>query len=276
MLAPTDAALGKAVVTNQSVPNSVRESLNVESGLNDGICVPVLLLFLALAAGHASGWKVVGLAALLPLQAIGIGAAVGIGLGLAGSAALRGSYQRGWTSGSWLQVPVIALAFLCFALAQRLGGSGFIACFVGGMTFGALARQKEVVLETAEGTGDTLALLTWFAFGTLLFGHPFQDVDWRVFVYAVASLTVIRMLPVFLSVAGRGLRTDTKLFLGWFGPRGLASIVFAVMVINHQLPGGDLLVATTAWTILFSVLAHGISANPLATVYSARVSDAKI
>jgi NhaP-type Na+/H+ or K+/H+ antiporter len=277
MLAPTDAALGKAVVTNESVPDSVRESLNVESGLNDGICVPVLLLFLALASGQASGWEAVGLAALLPLQAIGIGAVVGLGLGIAGSAALRACYHRGWASGSWLQIPVIALSLLCFALAQWLGGSGFIASFVGGMTFGALTRKhKEVVLEAAEGSGDALALLTWFTFGTLLFVHPFQNLDWRVIAYAVASLTVVRMLPVFLSVAGRGLRTDTKLFMGWFGPRGLASIVFAVMVINHHLPGGDILVATTAWTILLSILIHGLSANPLATAYSKRVGDATI
>jgi NhaP-type Na+/H+ or K+/H+ antiporter len=277
MLAPTDAALGKAVVSNKSVPESVRESLNVESGLNDGICVPVLLLFLALAGGEASGWKAVGLAVLLPLQAIGIGASVGLGLGFAGSAALRASYHRGWTAGTWLQIPVITLSLLCFALAQWLGGSGFIASFMGGMTFGVLThKHKEAVLDAAEGTGDVLALLTWFTFGTLLFVPPFLSLDWRVFVYAVASLTVVRMLPVFFSVASLGLRTDTKLFVGWFGPRGLASIVFAVMVVHHKLPGGDTLVATATLTIVLSVLAHGLTANPLAAAYSARVGGAEI
>jgi NhaP-type Na+/H+ or K+/H+ antiporter len=277
MLAPTDAALGKAVVTNQSVPSSVRESLNVESGLNDGICVPVLLLFLALAVDNPSGAEAIGLAVLLPLKAIGIGAAIGVVLGLAGSVGLRNCYGRGWTSGTWLQIPVVALALLCFALAQWLGGSGFIASFVGGMTFGAVTRKhKEEVLEAAEGTGDTLALLTWFAFGTLLFGHPFQHMDWRVFVYALASLTVIRMLPVFLCVGGRGLRTDTKLFMGWFGPRGLASIVFAVIVMHKNLPNESLLVATVSWTILFSIVAHGLTANPLAAMYGARVGDSEI
>ena len=277
MLAPTDAALGKAVVTNDSVPGSVRESLNVESGLNDGICVPVLLLFLALAAGESGGWDAVGLAARLPLQAIGIGAAIGLGLGIAGGVALRATSQQGWIAGSWSQIPVIALSLLCFALAQQLGGSGFIASFVGGMAFGALtASHKTRVLEAAEGTGDVLALLTWFTFGTILFAHRFGNLDWRVFAYAVASLTVVRMLPVFLSVAGKGLRTDTKLFMGWFGPRGLASIVFAVMVIGHHLPGGDVLVATTAWTIVLSVLTHGLSANPLAAAYSARVGRDEI
>ncbi len=277
MLAPTDAALGKAVVTNDAVPDSVRESLNVESGLNDGICVPVLLLFLALAGDHASGWEAASLAAMLPLRAIGIGALVGLALGLAGSIALRVCAQRGWTQGAWLQIPVIALSMLCFALAQWLGGSGFIAAFVGGMTFGALTREhKQAVLEAADGTGDALAMLTWFAFGTLLSIPPFNIVDWRMLAYAVLSLTVIRMSSVLLCVVGLGLRTDTKLFMGWFGPRGLASIVFAVMVASEHLPGGDTLVATTAWTVLVSILAHGLSANFFATKYSHRIGNSHI
>lgn len=277
MLAPTDAALGKAVVTNQSVPTSARESLNAESGLNDGICVPVLLLFLALSSGEFHGLEALRLAAILPLKAIGIGAAVGVGLGVIGSVALRNCSHCGWIDGTWLQLPVIALAMLCFASAQWLGGSGFIASFVGGMAFGALTREhKQAVLEAAEGTGDALAMLTWFAFGTIVLTQPFMAMDWRILLYAFASLTVIRMLPVFLCVAGLGLRTDTKLFVGWFGPRGLASIVFAVMVLDHHLPNGDVLVTTTAWTILLSILAHGLSANPLAKTYGARVGNAGI
>jgi len=272
MLAPTDAALGKAVVTNEAVPDSVRESLNVESGLNDGICVPVLLLFLALAGDQVDGQKeALTLAISLPLQAIGIGAAVGLGLSVPGSAALRVCSQRGWVAGSWLQIPVIALAILCFGLAQFLGGSGFIASFVGGLMFGALThKHKHAVLEAAEGTGDTLALLTWFAFGTFLLAVPLKQFDWRIVLYAAASLTVVRMLPVYLCLIGRHFRLDTILFMGWFGPRGLASIVFAVMVADASLPHADLLIATTGWTILLSVVVHGLSANSLSSLYSQR------
>ncbi len=277
MLAPTDAALGKAVVTNQAVPDSVRESLNVESGLNDGICVPVLLLFLALAAGNVAGWDAIRLAFDLSLHAVGIGAAVGLGLGTAGSYLIRASARRGWIEGSWHQIPVLALALLCFASAQWLGGSGFIASFVGGMTFGALTRQdKQAVLEAAEGTGDTLAMLTWFVFGTLLLTRSFAVPDWRMFLYALASLTIVRMLPVFLSTTGRHLRTDTRLFLGWFGPRGLASIVFAVLVLDEHLPNASTLVTTTACTILLSIVAHGLTANYLASKYGARVGSTGI
>ena len=145
------------------------------------------------------------------------------------------------------------------------------------MRFGAIIKKhRETVLEAAEGSGDVLALITWFTFGTLLFVPPFMNLNWRVFAYAAASLTVIRMVPVFLSVAGLGLRTDTKLFVGWFGPRGLASIVFAVMVLSEDLPGGDTIVTTAACTILLSVVAHGLSAIPLVTSYSKRVGTAEI
>jgi NhaP-type Na+/H+ or K+/H+ antiporter len=272
MLAPTDAALGKAVVTNEAVPASVREGLNVESGLNDGICVPVLLVFLALAAGSSGDSSMAALIVKLPLQAIGIGAIVGVAFAVVGSYLLRACSGRGWIAGSWTPIPVIALAMLCFATAQRFEGSGFIASFVGGLVFGALTRDhKEDVLRAAEGAGDTLSLITWFVFGTAFVGKYLQNLDPQPLVYAVLSLTLVRMVPVFLCVSGLGLRWDTKLFLGWFGPRGLASIVFIVMVAAENLAGHDTLVSTVVWTILLSVVAHGLTANPLAKRYGGRV-----
>jgi NhaP-type Na+/H+ or K+/H+ antiporter len=272
MLAPTDAALGKAVVTNPAVPDSVREGLNVESGLNDGICVPVLLIFLQLAAGSTGDSSVAALVVELLLQAIGIGAMVGIAFALVASSLLRQCSSRGWIAGSWIQIPVIALAMLCFATAQRFEGSGFIACFVGGLVFGALTRRhKEEVLHAAEGAGDALSLITWFVFGAVVVGWHLRHPNPQAVIYAVLSLTLVRMLPVFLCVTGLGARWDTKLFLGWFGPRGLASIVFIVMVVAESLPGNDTLVSTVVWTVLFSVVAHGLTANPLARIYGGRV-----
>lgn len=269
MLAPTDAALGKAVVTNEAVPDSVRESLNVESGLNDGICVPVLLFFLAMATGQAD--EAAGLVIKLPLEAIGIGAMIGIAGGVLGSQVLKVCAAREWVTDSWLQIPVIALAMLCFGLSQWLGGSGFIACFVGGLIFGGLAKQhKGQYLEAAEGVGDLITMITWFVFGAAAIGLTWQFLDWRVIVYALLSLTVVRMLPVILCVIGLNLELDTKLFMGWFGPRGLASIVFVVMVLAKQLPGSNTLLATVTWTIMLSIVLHGITANPLATIYGER------
>ncbi|MDH3888147.1 MAG: cation:proton antiporter, partial [Gammaproteobacteria bacterium] len=171
MLAPTDAALGKAVVTNESVPDNIRQGLNVESGLNDGICVPILFVFLALAldkAGDAGPWT---LAIKLVVEEIGIGLAVGLLLTLAAAKLLKTALRRKWLTPTWIQIPVVALALSCFAVAQLLGGSGFIAAFSGGLLFGALAQtERDQFLLAAEGTGDTLALITWVIFGSAVVG----------------------------------------------------------------------------------------------------------
>ena len=274
MLAPTDAALGTAVVSNEAVPSSVRQGLNAESGFNDGICVPVLLLFLSLAGGAVEGSVTEQMVHLL-LEEVGIGALVGIPFAVIGSSTVKLSIRNGWISGSWIHIPMVALALLCFATAQRLGGSGFIAAFVGGMTFGALIKEeeKESLLEGAESASDVLSMITWFVFGAVFIGDSLRNPDWQAVTYAVLSLTVIRMAPVFLCVSGLGMQWDTKLFVGWFGPRGLASIVFIVMVKEANVAGADILLEAVTWTILLSVIAHGITANPLAKIYASRVAS---
>ncbi|MGD8620292.1 MAG: cation:proton antiporter, partial [Gammaproteobacteria bacterium] len=273
MLAPTDAALGKAVVTNAAVPSSIREGLNVESGLNDGICVPILFVFLALSADTGAGGGTPLLALKLVAGEIGIGLAVGAGFTLLGAWLIRQFAERGWITGTWQQLPVVALAVACFTVAQLLGGSGFIACFAGGLLFGAIEKKhKERLLLAAEGTGDTLALITWVVFGAGVVGQVAGAFSWEVVLYALLSLTVVRMLPVFLTLSGMGIRADEKLFMGWFGPRGLASIVFGVIVLNEHLPGGGIIAMTVVCTIVLSVIAHGLSANPLVAVLAARIN----
>ncbi len=274
LLAPTDAALGRAVVTNPVVPAPVRQGLNVESGLNDGICVPILFTFLALAP-HAGAEGSTGTLALrLVAEEIGIGVVIGVGLSVMAAWGLRSAGRRGWIVDPWVRLPIVALAVACFAMTQFAGGSGFIACFIGGLTFGALTREhKEEVLAGAEVTGEAFALITWVVFGAAVVLQHGAPLDWRVVVYAILSLTVVRMLPVFLSVLGLGVRTDAKLFLGWFGPRGLASVVFLVIVYGKNLPGSDTIVTTTVATVVLSVLAHGLSANPLAAVFGARAKS---
>ena len=274
MLAPTDAALGKAVVTNEGVPSNIREGLNVESGLNDGICVPILFIFLALATSTGAEGSTTMLALKLVTEAIGIGVAVGAGLTFLGARLLKQFADRGWVTESWRQLPVPALAVTCFAVAQWLGGSGFIACFVGGMLFGGLAKQhKHDLLLAAEGTGDTLALITWVVFGAAVVGQSIGAFSWQVVLYSILSLTIVRMLPVFLVLKGMNLTADEKLFMGWFGPRGLASIVFAVIVLNEHLPGGETISMTVVCTILLSVIGHGLSANPLVAALGARLRN---
>ncbi len=276
MLAPTDAALGKAVVTNEAVPSKIREGLNVESGLNDGICVPILFIFLAIASGAGAKGGTSMLALKLVAQAIGVGVVVGAGLTFLGVRLLTRFADRGWVTETWRQLPVPALAVTCFAVAQWLGGSGFIACFVGGMLFGGIEkRHKHKLLLAAEGTGDTLALITWVVFGAAVVGQSIGSFSWQVVLYALLSLTIVRMLPVFLVLAGMNLRTDEKLFMGWFGPRGLASIVFAVIVLNEHLPGGGTISMTVVCTIVLSIVAHGLTANPLVAALGARIERSK-
>jgi NhaP-type Na+/H+ or K+/H+ antiporter len=271
MLAPTDAALGKAVVTNEAVPDPVRQGLNVESGLNDGICVPILFVFLALASGKGGEGGPWQLAMELVAEEIGIGLAVGLGLTAMAAVLLKFAKGQGWLTHTWIQLPVVALALGCFAVAQFLGGSGFIAAFSGGLLFGALAKQhREEFLLAAEGTGDALALITWVIFGSAVVGQALGYFSWFDLVYAVLSLTLIRMLPVFISLTGMGVSTEGKVFIGWFGPRGLASIVFGVIVVNAKLPNSGSIAMVVVCTIMLSILGHGITANPWAKAFGER------
>lgn len=266
MLAPTDAALGKAVVTDEAVPSDIREGLNVESGLNDGICVPILFVFLALISGKSGDSGGSGMLALkLVAEELGIGIAVGVSFTLLGAWLLKKCHQFGWVNETWRQIPIVALAFGCFGMAQTLGGSGFIACFVGGLLFGGIAEKpKEVYLLAAEGSGDTLALITWVVFGAGVIGPSLGAFSWQVVLYALLSLTLVRIVPVILCLKGMDLGMKEKLFMGWFGPRGLASIVFGIIVIGENLEGGEVISMTVVCTILLSVILHGLSASPLA------------
>jgi NhaP-type Na+/H+ or K+/H+ antiporter len=266
MLAATDAALGKGVVTNKAVPPRIREGLNVESGLNDGLCVPVLFVFITLASAKEASTDGTLLFLTYAAREIGIGLAVGLCVTAIGSWLTLFCWRRGWISKIWIQLPVIMLAFTCFTVAQLLHGSGYIASFVGGILFGKLAKESNhELLLSAEGMAETLAMLTWIVFGTAVIWKAYELFSWQAVVYAVMSLTVVRMVPTFLSLTGTGESADNKLFLGWFGPRGLASIVFAIIVLNTNLPGAERMAVVVICAVMLSALAHGLTANPLAS-----------
>jgi len=270
VLAPTDAALGQAVVTLPELPLRIRQGLNVESGLNDGICVPIFFIALALAqadAGTATDVEAVKLV----VEEIGFGLLCGLGAGALGAAVVAVAGPRRWIDGPWLQVVPAATAALAYGSAAAVGGSGFIAAFVGGAVFGGLRRRHGgEVGYLVEELGNVLNSVTFIVFGAIMLGPALGDATWPMALYAVLSLTVVRMLPVAVSMRGTGARRPTVRFLGWFGPRGLASIVFAVLIVEAGgLPHESLIVTTTAVTIGLSVLAHGLTAAPLAGRYAA-------
>ena len=269
VLAPTDAALGQAVVTDPRVPGRIRQGLNVESGLNDGICVP--LLFAAVAAAdvesHISGGRT-GMTLLL--EEVGYGIAGGVAAGLLIGAIIVYAGRRDLIEGTWRQVVPAAGAALAYGTASALGGSGFIAAFVAGMVFRAvIKRDPEDMNRLTEEVGSVLNGLTFVLFGAILLGPALGELSWQLALYAVLSLTVVRIVPVALAMLGSHARVPTLGFLGWFGPRGLASIVFAVIVIEEsQLPHEHLIVLAIYLTVGLSVFAHGFTAAPLANRYA--------
>ncbi|HEX5147650.1 MAG TPA: cation:proton antiporter [Candidatus Limnocylindrales bacterium] len=271
-VAPTDAALGQPVVTDLRVPSRIRRLLNAESGLNDGIATPFVVLAIALISAEGTGhgdWVTAALRQAL------VGTIAGIVLGLLGGTLLIVADRRGWASEGSRQLVVLALAMAAYFSAIALGGNGFIAAFVGGLAFGAASRHAEQGAEVfAEAAGSMLSILVWIVAGAAFVRFLSEAPDLRPLAYAIVSLTVVRMLPVALALVGTGLRRDTVAFIGWFGPRGLATIVFAILGLeamhDSSIPT-ELVGATFAWTVLLSVVLHGLSAAPLAAWYGRRI-----
>lgn len=272
-LAPTDAALGVPVVTNPAVPLRVRELITVESGLNDGIATPVVMLAIAGAAA-AAGLESAEGAGHAAVQLV-IGAAVGVAIGATGGWLLRKARQRRWASEEFTGVAVLALSLLAYAGSLSLGGNGFVAAFSGGIAFGAFAgkRAPEELVFLGQA-GDLLSTLVWLAFGAVAVPIMMERLSVLTVVYAILSLTIVRMLPVALTSIGAGLDRRTIAFVGWFGPRGLASLVFALLALEALGSVADEAVAIVSVTVLLSVLAHGLSAAPLAARYGRSRTDA--
>lgn len=271
LLAPTDAALGQAVVTLPILPSRVRQGLNVESGLNDGICVPLFLIVLAIARAE-SGAIGGGAAVRLVTEQIGYGIVAGLGAGAVAAAVLILAGRHRTIDPLWVQIVPVAAAALAYTVAVPLGGSGFIAAFVGGLAFGTIRRRTEgEVSHLIDEAGDVFNAVTFIVFGAVLLSPALGHLSWPVLNYAMLSLTVVRMVPVALSLLGTHARTPTLAFLGWFGPRGLATIVFVILILEEPgtLPHEDLLLLTAVVTVGLSVLAHGVTAAPLADQYAA-------
>lgn len=276
ILAPTDAALGQQAFSNKRVPALVRGGLGVESGLNDGLVLPFFVLALA-AAGEGEGHPGV---LVTFLRALLLSGAIGLAAGWVGAGVLRRSVARDWSTPAWRQFLTLAVPVITYALCDAAEGSGFIGAWAAGLAFGSRLRgAPSGHVARAEGPSPTqsakfserlgllLSSVSFLVFGAVILGPVLQHLTWRMVVYALISLTVVRMLPVALAMAGTGLRAASVAYIGWFGPRGLASLVFGLLAFGEHLPGTTLLNGVIAVTVGLSVLLHGATAPFLGNRY---------
>jgi NhaP-type Na+/H+ or K+/H+ antiporter len=273
ILAPTDAGLGQVIVSSPRVPMRVRQGLNVEAGLNDGLSVPFMLFFMAIAAAKIEG----GAASLLQFmgEQLGLGVVVGLVIGVVGGWLLRTASNRGWMAESFQQIGVVTLPLLCLLVSEMVGASMFIAAFVAGLA--VQVRFKDAgkhSVEFAEEWGQLFNLVVFFLFGMLVVR------DWPQFtpafwIYALISLTLVRMLPVAVALIGTRLSLPTVLFMGWFGPRGLASIVLGLVYLEQelQLPGEQTIRLAVMVAVVLSIFVHGLSALPGINIYARSVAS---
>ena len=271
-LAPTDAALGAAMMINPAVPARIRRLINVESGLNDGIATPFVLIALA---GAATDEHVASIGPAEAVAELALGVLIGVAVGGAGGFLVKTARGRGWGDEGFAGPAVLALAGCAYACSLALHGNGFIAAFVGGLAFGAVGgRRSEGLIPFVEETGALVSLLVWLSFGAVEVVPALRGLSWQTVVYAVLSLTVIRMLPVALALWRGGLSRVAVAFIGWFGPRGLASVVFALIALEDLGESGAAPAVTAITvTVLLSVLVHGVTADPLARRYGARLAQ---
>lgn len=269
MLAATDAALGQAVVTDPAVPLRIRLCLNVESGLNDGIALPLVLLFLSCAsaavAAESAGWLSFAATQLT------LGPLAGVVVGFGGAKLVAASMRAGWMTESAEGIVGLGLAFGAYAGAEAWHGNGFIAAFVAGLTFANVSQHRcKFLLEFAQTEGRMLTHTAFMLVGAVMAPVALQNFDWTYVLFAVLALTVMRMLPVALALLGSGVSPVTTTFLGWFGPRGLASALFVLLILEEgDIPHRNVVYTAVLVTILLSILLHGLTAGPAARWYGA-------
>jgi len=270
ILSPTDAALGQAVVASEHVPLRIRQTINVESGLNDGIALPPILICLAFLSGEAHGEQgTVSYWAVFVLKQFGFGPAIGGLVGWLGGLLVDTASRQGWMNHTFQQLASVSLAVIAFMLAELVHGNGFIAAFFAGMLLGSRTPEiRERIREFGEAESHAIVLFIFLLFGMILVPFSFPLWDWQTLVYALLSLTVIRMLPVAVCLLGTGLSPGSIGFIGWFGPRGIASILYLLMVILELgIEGYERMISIITLTIFLSIFLHGITAVPFSKFF---------
>lgn len=274
ILAPTDAALGQAVVSSEDVPIRIRQTLGVESGLNDGIALPAVLVLASLASTTMAEHGRLYWVHFTFLQIV-LGPLVGLAFGFIGAKLVTFFVEKNWMSQTFEGICALSIALIAFAGAGLVGGNGFISAFVGGLAFGHfLAHRCEFLYEFAESEGQFFTLTTFLIFGTVAFHLIGDNFHWTYLLYGVLSLTIIRMLPIAISLIGTGVNKYTVAFLGWFGPRGLASILFALLILEQaEIKYGEQIISIVIVTVLLSIFFHGITAFPASRKYGLAVKN---
>lgn len=275
ILAPTDAALGQAVVNSRRVPICIRQAINVESGLNDGICLPILLIFFSLAGmnGSAEG---IGFWLIFTLEQILLGPFIGVAIGYIGGWLVAASVERKLINHAFENLSVIGISVLAYASAELIGGNGLIAAFCAGLTLGNTAPSIcKCLYEFGEAEGQLLILIIFLLFGATMVIPTLDKLNWQMIFYGVTSLTLVRSLGVGISVFGLNLQWTTKAFLSWFGPRGVASVLYGLLLLEEQaIMERELIFSVVVITVLMSIFAHGLTAFPAANGYARHMEQA--
>jgi NhaP-type Na+/H+ or K+/H+ antiporter len=275
ILSPTDAALGQAVVKSEGVPIRIRQSISVESGLNDGIALPPILIVMALLGAEAGEHEGAWLGFVI--KQVTLGPVVGLAVGWIGGRLMQFTADRGWTEETFQRLSALPLAIMAFAFAESVEGNGFIAAFVAGLGITASITSHDVkhqVQEFGETEGMQLILIVFLIFGLAMVPVAYEHWGWPELIYALASLTVLRMIPVAISLIGAKLDWQTVSFIGWFGPRGIASVLYLLMAVAALgIEGHEQVMSVIVLTIAISVYAHGISATPLSERYGKSQAD---
>ncbi|MET0700571.1 MAG: cation:proton antiporter [Mycobacterium sp.] len=260
IVAPTEVAMIDALLDDRRIPESVRHALSAESGCYDGFALAAMLAALALASDHSdpdpSRWG----AFLLRTEVMSLG--VGLALGFAGGLVIAHSRQRGWMNDVWAQLATLAVALVCFQLAEQLHGSGFVAAFAGGLAFSVVNRRRAVTLQTqfSDATGQLLELMVFALFGGYTVIVGWRDAGWRVILFAVIAVVAVRLVAVSVALVGSDLRARSRLFIGWFGPRGIGTLVLGLLLIERgEIQQADLITQAVVVTVTLSLVLHSLT-----------------
>jgi NhaP-type Na+/H+ or K+/H+ antiporter len=274
-VAPTEVALIEALLEDPRIPERVRHALSVESGFYDGFALAILLTALALASQQADHSDVNWVWQIFSTEFMSL--IVGAVVGVVGGVVVAWSRRRDWMSDIWGQLAALALAFVCFAVGERMEASGFVAAFTGGLAFSFVTKRRAVSplsSQVCDATAQLLELLVFAMFGAFAVIDGWRRADWRVVLFAVLALFAVRIIAVLISLVRIDLPVSSKLFIGWFGPRGIGTVVLGLLVVDRgEIQQADLIGTAVVVTVTLSLALHSLTAGPgIRSLASARVA----